>query len=326
MLAVVVDGPGGLDALVVRQVPEPVAAPGEVLIEAAYCGCNWADIQRRQGIYPHPVSYPHVMGREVSGKVLALGAEVEAFAIGERVIAILPDSGGYAERCTAPAELVTRLPTAIPLDVGAAFQVQALTAYHMLHTVYATRAGETVLLHAASGGVGLFATQLAVKAGATVIGTVGTSGKEAKPLEYGAARVVNLNETDFVAVVLEITGGEGVDLAIDSLGAKTLDRTFDAVRVLGHIINIGEAEGTPYANLRERILPRSQSFTRFSLGHVWERPDLWAQGMNYVLAALEDGSLEAPIVDRFPLDDVAGMHRRLEGRQVAGKLLLSFIG
>jgi NADPH2:quinone reductase len=326
MRAVVVDGPGGPDALVVRNVPEPVAAPGEVLIETAYCGCNWADIQRRQGIYPHPVSYPHIMGREVSGKVLALGAEVEAFAIGERVIAILPDSGGYAERCTAPAELVTRLPAAIPLDVGAAFQVQALTAYHMLHTVHATAAGETVLLHAASGGVGLFTTQLAVKAGATVIGTVGTAGKETKPLQYGAARVVNLNQTDFVAVVLEMTGGEGADLAIDSLGAKTLDRTFDAVRVLGHIINIGEAEGTPYANIRERILPRSQSFTRFSLAHVWERSDLWAQGMNYVLAALEDGSLEAPIVDRIPLDDVAEMHRRLEARQVAGKLLLSFIG
>lgn len=325
MRAAVVDRPGGLDALAVREVGEPVPAPGEVLIEVAYCGCNWADIQRRQGIYPHPVSYPHVMGREVSGNVLALGVGVEAFAVGERVIAILPGSGGYAERCTAPAELVTGLPADIPLDVGAAFQVQALTAYHMLHTVQATGTGETVLLHAASGGVGLFATQLAVKAGASVIGTVGTAGKEAKPLEYGAARVVNLNQTDFVAVALEMTGGEGVDLAIDSLGAGTLDRTFDAVRVLGHVINIGEAEGTPYANIRERILPRSQSFTRFSLGHVMERPELWSRGMRYVLAALEDGSLEAPIVDRFPLDDVAEMHRRLEGRQVSGKLLLSFI-
>jgi NADPH:quinone reductase len=325
MRAAIVNRPGGLDVLEIRETPEPAPAPGEVLIDVAYCGCNWADIQRRQGIYPHPVDYPHVMGREVSGTILSLGAGVGNFALGERVIAILPNSGGYAERCTAPIGLVTRLPAAIPLDVGAAFQVQALTGYHMLHTLRRTVAGETVLLHAASGGVGLFATQLAVKAGATVIGTVGTSGKEARPLDYGAARVVNLNQENFVAVALEMTDGEGVDIAIDSLGAKTLDRTFDAVRTLGQIINIGEAEGTPYDNIRDRVLQRSQSFTRFSLGHVMERPDLWSRGMEYVLAALEDGFLEAPIVDRFPLDDVAEMHRRLESRQVTGKLLLSFV-
>lgn len=325
MRAIVVDQPGGIEALVVRDAPEPRPGPGEVLIETAYCGCNWADLQRRQGTYPHAVSYPHIMGREVSGTVAGLGAGVGDLAVGDRVIAI-PSSGGYAERCVAPAGLVTRLPDAVAFDVGAAFQIQALTAYHMLHTVYATKPGNTVLLHAAAGGVGLFAIQLAVRAGARVIGTVGTAGKEAKALEAGAARVVNLNQADFVAVALEMTAGEGVDLALDSLGAATLDRTFDAVRALGHIINIGEAEGTPYANLRERLLPRSQSFTRFSLGNVMERPDLWRGGLDYVLAALEDGWLDVSIVDRIPFADVAEAHRRLESRQVAGKLLLSFSG
>lgn len=325
MRAAVVDQPGGLNALVVREVPEPDPGPGEVLIETAFCGCNWADIQRRQGTYPHPVSYPHIMGREVSGTALALGDGVEGLEAGERVIAILPGSGGYAERCTAPVELVTRLPEDIALDVGAAFQVQALTAYHMLHTVYGIAAGDTVLVHAASGGVGLFTTQLARTAGASVIGTVGTPGKEAKALEYGAACVVNLKQDDFVSVALEMTGGKGVDLAIDSLGAETLDRTFDAVRALGHIINIGEAEGTPYPNIRERVLLRSQSFTRFSLQHAMEPPDLWARGMQAVLGAIAEGSLDVPIVDRFPLDKVAEMHRLLESRQVAGKLLLSFV-
>jgi len=261
----------------------------------------------------------------VSGTVLALGEGVDGLAIGERVVAILPNSGGYAERCVAPAGLVTRLPEAIPLDVGAGFQVQALTAYHMLHTVHGIGAGETVLVHAASGGVGLFTTQLATRAGASVIGTVGTPGKEAKPLHYGATRVVNLREADFVSVVLEMTGGEGVDLAIDSLGAATLDRTFDAVRTLGHLINIGEAEGKPYPNIRDRVLLRSQSFTRFSLGHAMERPDIWEHGMRHVLAVLANGSVEVPIVDRFPLDRVAEMHGMLESRQVAGKLLLSFV-
>ncbi len=323
MRAVVVDRPGGIEALVVREVPEPVAGPDEVLIETAYCGCNWADLQRRQGTYPHAVDYPHIMGREVSGTVAALGANASGLAVGDRVIAI-PSSGGYAERCIAPARLVSRLPDAVPFDVGAAFQVQALTAYHMLHTLHATEPGETVLLHAAAGGVGLFAIQLAVRAGATVMGTVGTKGKEAKALDYGASRVINLNEDDFVAAAREMTDGKGVDLAIDSLGAATLDRTFDAVRPLGHIINIGEAEGTPYPNIRERMLPRSQTFTRFSLGNVMDLPDLWRRGIDTVLAALQDGWLDAPIVDRIPFEDAAEAHRRLESRQVAVKLLLSF--
>ena len=304
MRAAIVDRPGGLDALEVREVPEPEAGPGEVLIKTAFCGCNWADIQRRQGTYPHPVSYPHIMGREVSGTVISLGDGVEELDVGQRIIAILPNSGGYAEQCTAPSRFVSPLPQEIPFDVGAAFQVQALTAYHMLYTVHAISAGETLLVHAAAGGVGLFTTQLATMAGATVIGTVGTPGKEARPLEYGAARMVNL--------------------AIDSLGAGTLDRTFDAVRVLGHIINIGEAEGTPYANIRDRVLVRSQSFTRFSIGHTMERPDLWARSMQFVLGALTDGSLKVPIVDRFPVHEVTEMHRLMESRQVAGKLLLSF--
>ncbi len=325
MRAAVVDRPGGLGAFVVREVPEPVAGPGEVLIETAYCGCNWADLQRREGIYPHPVSYPHIIGREVSGTVVGKGADVGDLAVGDRVIA-MPSSGGYAERCVALGRLTSPLPDGVPLDVGAAIQVQATTAWHMLHSVYSIQPGQTVLVHAAAGGVGLFAIQMAVRAGATVLGTTGTRGKEAKALEMGAARMVNLGEEDFVAVALEMTGGEGVDLALDSLGAGTLDRTFDAVRPLGHLINIGEAGGTPYPNIRERMLPRSQTFTRFSLGNVMDRPDLWRLGIEAVLSAIEEGWLDVPIVDRIPFTDVAEAHRRLESRQVAGKLLLSFGG
>ena len=323
MRAIVVDQPGGIETLIVRDVPEPTVGLDDVLIETAFCGCNWADLQRRAGTYPHPVAYPHIIGREVAGKVAAIGENVDGFAVGDRVIAI-PSSGGYAERCIAPARLVSRLPDSVPFDIGAAFQVQATTAWHMLHTIHKTEPGETVLVHAAAGGVGLFAIQLAIKAGATVLGTVGTKGKEAKALAYGAARVVNLNEDDFVAVAKDMTGGEGVDLALDSLGAGTLDRTFDAVRALGHIINIGEAEGTPYSNIRERMLPHSHTFTRFSLGNIMDRPDLWRSGVDGVLAAIEDGWLDVPIVDRIPFEDVADAHRRLESRQVAGKLLLSF--
>ena len=324
MRAIVVDQPGGIETLVVRDVPEPEIGSNEILIETAYCGCNWADLQRRQGTYPHPVDYPHIMGREVSGTVVALGVEAEGFAVGNRVIAI-PSTGGYAERCVAPTRLVNRLPDMIPFDIGAAIQVQATTAWHMLHTIYKVQHGETVLVHAAAGGVGLFVIQFAVRAGATVVGTVGTKGKESKALNFGATQVVNLDGDDFVATALAMTDGMGADLAVDSLGAETLNKTFDAVRSLGCIINIGEAEGTPYPNIRERMLPRSQTFTRFSLGNVMDRQDLWVRGIDNVIGALKDGWRKVPIVDRIPFEEVADAHRRLESRQVSGKLLLSFI-
>ncbi len=322
MRAVNVRAAGGLFALVIEDMPDPVAGDGDVLIETAFAGCNWADTQVRSGIYPQPYSFPVVPGLEVSGTVLAAGAGVDHVAAGDRVTA-LTNMGGYAEKCVAAGAMVTRLPDEVGLDVGAAFPIQALTAYHMLHTVVALKEGDVVLVHAAGGGVGLQVIQLAVKAGARVIGTVGTRGKEVKALEYGAERVVNLKEEDFVAVAMERTAGRGVDLVIDSLGDKTLDRSFDAVRILGHVINIGEAQGKPFDNIRDRVLPRSCAFTRFSISHVMPDPVLWRRGMDYVLNALVEGWLDVPIVETFPLDNVRDMHRRIESRQAAGKLLLA---
>lgn len=322
MRAVVVPEPGGFDALQVKDVPEPAPGPGEVLVKAAFAGCNWADTQVRSGIYPHAITYPVTPGFEVAGAVAALGDGVSGLEVGDRVVAIT-EIGGYAEMAVAPADLTTKLPDGVPLDIAAAFPIQALTAYHMLHTVYRLNEGDVVLVHAAGGGVGLQVIQLAIHAGARVIGTVGTKGKEKRCLQYGAEKVVNLGEEDFVAAVLAMTDGQGAHLAVDSLGASTLDRTFDAVRLLGHVINIGEAEGKPYDNIRDRILPRSQTFTRLHIGHIMPDQALWRRGMEYVLGGIADGWLDIPIVDRVPLENVQDMHRQFEARGVSGKLLLS---
>ena len=161
-----------------------------------------------------------------------------------------------------------------------------------------------------------------MRAGAEVIGTVGTPGKEKKPIEFGASRVVLQGTEDFVDVALELTGGRGVALAIDSLGARTLDRTFDAVRKLGHVISIGEAEGLPYQNIRERILPRSQTFTRFHLGHVDPASREWQAGLQDVMGGLIDGSLRAPIERIYPFEQAREMQEHIESRRLSGKLLL----
>ena len=323
MKAVVIRATGGPEQLSLAEVPDPVPGPGEVLLDVAYAGCNWADTQVRQGIYPHAMTYPMILGFEVSGTVAALGPDVSGVAVGDRVAAFPEKGGAYAEKCVTGAAGLIRLPDTVPFDTGAAFPIQALTAYHMLWTIYGgVGPGETVLVNAIGGGVGLMCTQLAVQAGARVIGTTGTPGKEARALEYGASRVVLTTDEDFEAAVLEFTAGRGVDLAIDSYGATMLDRTFGVVKKLGHVISIGEAEGQPFKNIRERILPRSQTFTRLHLGHVDQESPEWRAGLKHVLGGLEAGWLRVPVEGVFPLAEAADMHRRLEGRHVAGKLLL----
>jgi NADPH2:quinone reductase len=323
--AVIIAQPGGPEVLRVQEIPTPSPGPGQVLVRVAYAGCNWADIQVRTGAYPHKPPYPFAAGFEVAGTIEALGPEVRGFAVGERVCTFV-FGGGYAEFVAIPQEYLIQLPREISLQVGAAFPIQALTSYHMLHTIHRLVPGEVVLVHAVGGGVGLYVTQMACHDGARVLGTVGTTGKERMPLEYGAERVVTREQQDFVEVALALTGGRGVDLAIDSLGAATLDKTFDAMRILGHVINIGEAEGNPYPNLRDRLVGRSLTFTRFHAGHIDPHSEAWARGVEYVVQGIVKGWLRVPIVEVFPLERVADMQTRLEGRGVAGKLLLAIRG
>jgi NADPH2:quinone reductase len=326
MKAVVIHAPGAPEQLVMADVPEPSPGPGEVLVDVAFAGCNWADTQIRTGIYPHARTYPLVLGLEISGTVAKLGPSVGGVKIGDRVAAFLEQGGAYAAKAVAPANMLMHLPDAVPFDVGAALTVQPLTGYHMLHTIYGVEPGETVLINAIGGGVGLFTTQLAVKAGALVIGTVGTPGKEKRALEYGAERVVVTKNEDFEQAVLDFTGGRGVDLAIDSLGATMLDRTFNVVCKLGHVISIGEAEGPPFKNIRERVLPRSQTFTRLHIGHIDPESKAWKDSLTYIPRGVVDGWLKVPMAGVFPMEDAAAMHRHIESRQAAGKLVLAISG
>jgi NADPH2:quinone reductase len=236
MKAIVIEAPGRANTIGLAEAPMPSPGPGEVLVEVAYGGCNYADTMIAKGTYPHPKGYPLVAGLEISGRVAELGAGVVGFAAGDRVAAFSENAGGFAEFCVVPAERLIRIPGAMSLEVAASFPIQALTAWHMLHNVSATKAGDVILFHAIGGGLGLFATQLAVAAGATVIGTVGTRGKEKRALEMGAARVINREDEDFTAAVMDFTGGRGVDTIIDSTGGTILDRSFACIRKLGRVL------------------------------------------------------------------------------------------
>ncbi len=324
MRAVVLTAPApSLDGFGVAEVPEPSPGPGEVLIRVAYGGCNFADLMMQNGTYPHPKGYPMTAGLEASGTVIALGAGVGDFAVGDRVVAFPEEAGAFAERCAVPAHRAVKLPAGLGLDQGAAFFIQAMTAHYLLHRMTRTGPGDVLLVHAAGGGVGLYLTQLATLAGAEVIGTVGTSGKEQRALAYGAVAVVDRNRDDFVAVALERTGGRGVDKVIDSTGASILDRSFEAIRRFGHVLSYGEAEGRPLPNLWERLVRGSLTFTRFHLGHVDTAGDVFRASVAEVMGSIESGKVRVPIEATFPLDEVRTMYERLGSRTVAGKLLLA---
>jgi NADPH:quinone reductase len=323
MRAVLLNPPDGTEEnMHVAEVPDAKAGPGEALVAVDFAGCNFADTMMRRGVYPHPKGYPLVAGLEVAGTVTAVGAGVSEVAVGDRVAAFSEDAGGFAKLLAIPAERLLIIPDAIGLDTAAAFFIQALTAWHLLNTVSTTNKGDRLLIHAIGGGVGLYLTQLAAKAGARVIGTVGTAGKEKRALDYGAAKVINRNDEDFVAAVLAFTDGKGVDKIVDSTGGTILDRSFETIRLLGHVVSYGEAEAPPQANLWERLVRKSLTFTRLHLGHIDPRSEAWKTATREVVGMVGSGALKVPIEGVYPLERVHEMYARLESRQVAGKLLL----
>lgn len=323
MRAVVIETPDCKPgSTVIRDMPDPVAGPGQALVAIEYAGLNYADLMMRTGIYPHPKGYPLIAGLELAGTVVAVGDGVTGVAPGDRVAAFSEDAGAFAQLCAVPVERIIHLPKDIGFDVAAAFYVQALTAWNLLHTVSKTKPGDTILIHAIGGGVGLFLTQLAKAAGATVIGTVGTTGKEARALDYGADLVINRAEEDFVSATLAFTDGRGVDKVVDSTGASILDRSFDCIRKLGHVVSYGEAEGKPYDTLWERLVQKSLTFTRMHLGHMDYGSDDWAKGVAAVIEGVQNGTIAVPIEGVFTLDTIEDMFAALASRKTAGKLIL----
>ena len=324
MRAILLEQPGEVPGVMhVTDVATPIAGPREILVAVACCGCNFADTMMWRGTYPHSRKYPFVPGSEVAGTIVEVGAGVEGFAVGDRVAAYVEGGGGFAALCTVPAEGAVRLPDSVSLETAAAFFIQAQTAWHLLHTVSTVRPGDVVLIHAIGGGVGLYLTQLAARAEAIVVGTVGTAGKERRALDYGASFVVNRTEADFVTGIGRFLDGRGVDKIYDSTGATILDRSFALLRPLGHVVSYGEAEGRPLDNLWARLVEKSATFTRFHLGHLDFASEQWREGLRLTLTAIAAGDLRVPVERVFSFEQAEQMYECLESRAVSGKLLLA---
>lgn len=320
MKAIRVHETGGPEQLRYEDVPMPEPGAEQVLVKVAAAGLNFIDVYHRSGLYP--MTPPFTPGSEMAGTVAAIGAEVSGFAVGDRVASVRA-IGAYAEYALVPATMLVRVPEGIELQQAAAAMLQGMTAHYLLYSTYPLKAGETTLIHAAAGGVGLLLVQMAKQIGARVIGTVGNAEKARLAREAGADEVIIYTEEDFVASVKRITADNGVDVVYDSVGQSTFEGSLDCLRPRGYLVLFGQSSGpVPPFNLQVLNAKGSLFITRPSLFHyVAERNEL-DQRANDMFNWIGAGTLKLRIDRSFPLADAAEAHRALEGRQTAGKVLI----
>ncbi|MCD6283394.1 quinone oxidoreductase, partial [bacterium] len=317
-------GPPGV--LQLEDVPVPEPAPGEALIKHDMIGVNFAETLMRRGLYHRggPFKFPSKLGLEAAGRVTKLGKDVSLPDIreGSRVAAVYRKPGAYAQYGTLPADQLVPLPDDLPLEVAAAFPVQGMTAYYMLHKMHRTQPGETVLIHAVAGGVGLLATQMAKRLGARVIGTTSSMEKAQLARKFGADEIINYAEQDWVREARRLTDGAGVNLILDSVGQATFDGGLKALADFGHLILFGSASGIVEHTAPQSLMRGSHTVSGFWLHSVRERPDLIRPTADAVLKLYAEGALEFIIDEVFPFADAAKAHEKLENRRSSGKLLL----
>ncbi|MEM0907588.1 MAG: quinone oxidoreductase [Pseudomonadota bacterium] len=320
--AIVLDEPGGPEVLSFREVADPVAGPGDIVVRHTAVGLNYIDTYFRSGLYTPPGGLPLILGNEGAGVVDAVGEGVDLFAPGDRVAYAGP-IGAYSERRVMKAEAAVKLPAGIEDVTAAAMMLKGMTVRYLLRETYKLKAGTTILFHAASGGVGSIAGQWAHALGATIIGTVGSEEKAELARQNGYTHVINYREEDFVAKVKEITGGEGVDVVYDSVGQDTYPGSLDCLKPLGTWASFGQASG-PIQNFSLQDLAQKGSLfaTRPTLfTYIATRPRLEANAAD-LFEAVASGRVTIDVGRTFPLADAAEAHRALEGRQTTGSTVL----
>ena len=320
MKACVFEKLGGPQVMKIAELPKPEAKPGTVLIKVRAAGINFADTLFRQGQYMMQPQLPDTPGLEAAGKIEAVGAGVTNLRPGLRVAAL--GSKMYAEYALAPATQVIPIPDSLSFEQAAAFPVQVLTAWHMLHTSHDTRPGQTVLVHSAAGGVGIVAVQIAKAAGARVIGTVSSDSKAALAKEYGADDVINHATKDFADEAIRLTGGRGVDLILDAVGATTLDKGITSLAPFGHLILYGRSGGQPEPLNLFRLFEKSTKVSGFTLYTVAAVPEAMRRGIEESFKLIAQGELKLLVGKSFPLAQAAEAHKFMESRQSTGKLVL----
>ena len=311
---------GGAEELKLVDSPTPTPGAGQALVKIAASGVNFIDVYFRSGLYK--ADLPFTPGNEGAGVVEAVGAGVTDLKPGTRV-AYAMQRGSYAEYAVVPASQLVPLPDAVDLHTAAAAMLQGMTAHYLTHSTFPLKPGDKALVHAAAGGAGRLIVQMAKMLGATVYGTAGTDAKAAIAKEAGADEVIIYTRDDFAVKVKELTGGKGVDVIYDSVGASTFLKGLDLLRPRGTMALFGQSSGSVDPIDPNILNPKGSLFlTRPSLAHhcLTREELLWRAGD--VLGWIGSGKLQLLIDKTYPLGNAADAHRDLEGRKTAGKLLL----
>ncbi|GAA1375277.1 quinone oxidoreductase family protein [Catellatospora chokoriensis] len=321
MQAVQITQYGGSEVLTAADVDLPVPGPGQAVVEIAATGVNFIDVYHRLGRYPTPL--PFIPGVEAAGRVVALGPDVTGVALGDRVGWVLAP-GAYAQAAAVPVDRLVPLPDGVSDETAAAVLLQGMTAHFLTHDVHPVRAGETVLVHAAAGGMGLLLTQLVTHLGGRVIGTVSTEEKERLARGAGAAEVIRYDQVDDLAAqVRALTGGEGVAAVYDGVGASTFDASLASLRRRGVLALYGAASGpVPPVDPLRLMQAGSAVLTRPTLGDFVDSRQELLERATDVLGWVDAGTLHVSIGGRYPLAEAARAHEDLTSRRTTGKLLL----
>lgn len=323
MRAIVAYTHGDPDVLQLKEIPRPEPGPGQVLVRLHRVGVNFAETERRRGTYHRGLRFPWIPGGEGAGVVEEIGEGADPALRGERVAfwALPPAvTGTYAEYAAVPEDSLFRLSDRVSFDQGAALPCQGLTAHGLIHLMAEIRPGRTVLLHAAGGGLGLLALQLARRAGARVLGVVSSEAKAEAVRELGGEPL--LRGDDLLQRVLAATDGQGVDVVLDSVGLPTQELSLAALAPYGHLVHFGDAGGAPLPVDLDQLYERCLKVSTFGL-RLDLHPEVWNAARQDLLQAVEDGSLRVTVSKVLPLAEAAEAHRLLESRQVVGKLLLA---
>lgn len=321
MKAIIVEKTGAPDVLQYVERPTPTPGPGEALVRLEAIGVNFIDVYHRTGLYKIPL--PSGLGLEAAGVVEAVGANVSRFKAGDRVAYASGPLGAYSEAHNIVATRAVKIPDGVEDAVAAALLLKGLTAHYLLRRTHRVSAGETILFHAAAGGVGQIAVQWARHLGATVIGTVGNDNKVELVKSLGCHHVIVSSRENIASRVREITGGKGVPVAYDSVGRDTFMATLDSLSPLGLFVSFGNASG-PVPAFEPGLLSAKGSlfFTRPTLANYVSTPQELDTAAGELFDLVARGVIRKAEPKRFPLSQAADAHRALESRQTTGSLVL----
>jgi NADPH2:quinone reductase len=319
---VVINEFGGSENLTIQDMPVGEPASGQVRIAHKACGLNFIDVYQRTGLYP--LTLPHALGMEAAGVIEAVGEGVTHLKVGDRAAYASMPPGSYCERRVMPAAQVCPLPDGISFEEGAAMMLKGMTVQYLFHRTTPLKRGDTVLFHAAAGGVGLIACQWARSEGITLIGTAGTDEKCQMALDHGATHCINYNTEDFKTRTRELTDGKGVDVVMDSIGQATFEGSLDCLKPLGMMITFGNASG-PVAPFSPAILGQKGSIkiTRPTLfTHIADHAAC-QEIAQHLFSKVTSGDVKIRIDQRFSIDDITAAHDALEARKTTGSTIIT---